>query len=156
MIKKNVSIKIMLLRQLMQQTFYGTFLGHPLVLEENWWSSLCTSYRWSHEALLLQCSAHCPFGKSEPLQSAAPYKLLTIRQHPRNCKRPNHQRIIITMYSISHFIHQKRLPFAPAISWPNVFFSTKWCWSLVFQVRINKNCWRMSNKIGVLFQCFKC
>ena len=152
MIKKNVSIKIMLLRQLMQQTFYGTFLGHPLVLEENWWSSLCTSYRWSHEALLLQCSTHCPFGKSEPLQSAAPYKLLTIRQHPRNCKRPNHQRIIITMYSISHFIHQKRLPFAPAISWPNVFFSTKWCWSLVFQVGINKNCCRMSKTIGVLFQ----
>ena len=134
----------MLLRQLMQQTFYGTFLGHPLVLEENWWSSLCTSYRWSHEALLLQCSTHCPFGKSEPLQSAAPYKLLTIRQHPRNCKRPNHQRIIITMYSISHFIHQKRLPFAPAISWPKCFFLQRnsvgaWC-SKCVSTRIVAEC----------------
>ena len=38
----------------------------------------------------------------------------------------------------------------------NVFFSVEWCWNMVFQVRINKNCWRMSKKIGVPFQCFKC
>ena len=89
---------------------------------KNWWSSLCTSYRWSHEALLLQCSTHCPFGKSEPLQSAAPYPTSSLQYV--NILAIANVLIInksLSPCSISNFIHQKRLPFASAISCPKCF-----------------------------------
>ena len=126
---------------------------------KNWWSSLCTSYRWSHEALLLQCSTHitAPLGN----QSHFSQRLPTL-QAPYNTSTSS--QLQMSLSSTNHYHHaQFLISFIKSVCLlprqflaQNVFFSVEWCWSMVFQVRINKNCWRMSKKIGVLFQCFKC
>ena len=89
---------------------------------KNWWSSLCTSYRWSHEALLLQCSTHitAPLGN----QSHFSQRLPTSSLQYVNILAIANVLIInksLSPCSISNFIHQKRLPFASAISCPKCF-----------------------------------